>query len=374
MGNEFLEKLLTLVSRDRGNYAIPPLDGALKPNDDLEKFFVISDSLEKPDDIAISDTGELYVSTGKRVFRLSGGDYKEEAVFAEFDSPAGGLGFHSDGRLMVCVDGQGLVLCGSGGAQTWLKHAEGLPLRCPRAAVSGPDGSIYIADGSIDHNFEEWPYDLMEKRRSGRLIRWDPGSGKSEVLLSKLGHPHGLTITHDKQWLIITESWTNRILSYPLKNIRSAAQEVIIPNLSGYPARIVSSEGGGYWLCFFAMRTNMVEFVLMEDKFRRRMITEIENPDYWLAPVLCSGKNLLREPLQGGATRTLGVIKPWAPPRSYGLVIKLDETFEPVRSWHSRPGSERHGITGLREYRGEIYVVSKGHSLVLRGGQEEVRH
>ena len=51
------------------------------------------------------------------------------------------------------------------------------------------------------------------------------------------------------------------------------------------------------------------------------MMAEIE-PTYWIAPRLRSGQSF-KEPMQGAHIKTMGVIKPWAPPRSYGLVVRL---------------------------------------------------
>jgi len=64
------------------------------------------------------------------------------------------------------------------------------------------------------------------------------------------------------------------------------------------------------------------------------MITEID-PEYWIAPKLKSGQSFL-EPMQGAHIKTMGVVKPWAPPRSYGLVIRLDANGVPLYAVHSR--------------------------------------
>ena len=113
----------------------------------------------------------------------------------------------------------------------------------------------------------------------------------------------------------------------------------------------------------FAPRNRIVEFVLREENYREHMMKDIE-PAYWVAPALCSGVDFL-EPLQAGAARTLGVMKPWAPPRSYGLVISLGTDLELIGSLHCRVDGERHGITGLCEHDDKLYITSKGHSLVL---------
>jgi hypothetical protein len=107
-----------------------------------------------------------------------------------------------------------------------------------------------------------------------------------------------------------------------------------------------------------------VELVLREEKFRREMLATID-PRYWIAPSLQSSGHYL-EPLQGGALKKLGVIKPWAPPRSYGLVAQLTADGECSASWHSRAGGVHHGISAVREIDGHLLALSKGYGRVLK--------
>ena len=79
----------------------------------------------------------------------------------------------------------------------------------------------------------------------------------------------------------------------------------------------------------------------------------------WVAPTLFSGKSFY-EPMQGAALKQMGILKPWAPTRSYGLVVALDDQFQPVASQHSRAGGERHGITSVLDLHGCVLVTSKG--------------
>ena len=48
----------------------------------------------------------------------------------------------------------------------------------------------------------------------------------------------------------------------------------------------------------------------------------------------------------------------------------MDEDFEVTKSFHCRAGGKRHGITGVAEKEGELYVVSKGNNMVLRSDGE----
>lgn len=93
------------------------------------------------------------------------------------------------------------------------------------------------------------------------------------------------------------------------------------------------------------------------------MIAQVPRP-YWIAPAYGSGKSFL-EPLQCGGIRTMGVHKPWAPSRSWGLVVRLDADMNPVQSWHSRANGTRHGICSAIAAEGRILAASRGADLVL---------
>jgi hypothetical protein len=83
--------------------------------------------------------------------------------------------------------------------------------------------------------------------------------------------------------------------------------------VSAYPSRLSPEGAGGYWLTAFVARGLLVELVLREPAYRRRMMAEIE-PEHWIVPRLRSGQSF-KEPLQSAPIKTMGVIKPCAPQR-----------------------------------------------------------
>ena len=85
----------------------------------------------------------------------------------------------------------------------------------------------------------------------------------------------------------------------------------------------------------------------------------------WIAPRLSSGVNF-REPMQGAHLKTMGVLKPWAPPRSYGLVIRLDADGQPLYSLHSRVDGVNHGIVAAVEMGDDLVLIAKGPGRVLK--------
>ncbi len=60
---------------------------------------------------------------------------------------------------------------------------------------------------------------------------------------------------------------------------RMGASKLVLDNLLAYPSRLSSAAAGGFWLTAFTARTQLVEFVLRENAYRRRMMAEID-PQY----------------------------------------------------------------------------------------------
>ena len=102
----------------------------------------------------------------------------------------------------------------------------------------------------------------------------------------------------------------------------------------------------------FAPRSQLVEFVLREPAYRRRMMAEVPRP-FWMAPKLRSGRSFY-EPLQGGGVKHLGILKPWAPTLSCGLCVRLDRNCSSRASLHSRAD----GADARRDRRGRASATS----------------
>lgn len=351
---DIIRPLLFPQQRER---AIPTLDGAYVPNERLDALPVVGPDLVRPDDIAEGPDGALFVSTEERLLRLSGPEWREQAVVAKLNAPITALTRLADGRFTIGLNGQGLrILRPDGTTEAILTSLDGAPLRCVTAIAEDPKrGGVFFTVGTVRHDTEDWVWDLMERNTAGLLGYWPPGADRAEVLLQGLAYPNGLAVDPGGESLLFTQSWTHSLARH---RIGGRGIETVIDNLPGYPARIAPASGGGHWLAVFAMRTQLIELVLRETRFRRTMMREVE-PELWVRPSLRSTGSYL-EPLQGGGIKKLGIRKPWAPPRSYGLVVRLDAEAEPAFSLHSRVDGHCHGVVAAREIGGRLIVVSKG--------------
>jgi hypothetical protein len=357
---------------NREIHVIPVLDGAFSPNQRLDQARQLGGEIERPDDIALGPDGALYVSTENRILRCSGADFEERKVFAELGAPVGGLAWTRDGRLLACVSKQGLVaLSPSGGAVRRLESVGGEKIGCPLSVTVALDGTIYLTDGSRGNPPELWLADLMQNRPpSGRLIACDPELKQASARADKLAWPLGVVVSPDGAEVWVAESWAHRLAAYPRGGAKA---RIIARNYSGYPARLAGGDAGHVWMAFFGLRTQLTEFVLRERAFCEEMMQTVP-PELWIGPAL-DGRFDYREPTQVGRIKKLGIQKPWAPARSYGLVVRLDSQGETTESLHSRVDGWIHGVTTVRPSGSRVLAVSKGRNCLVelpraRGAEE----
>jgi hypothetical protein len=346
---------------DRDVHAIPVLDGGFSPNERLDHAEQRGPDFVAPDDLVLGRDDRLYVSAGKTVFVCASVAAESPQPFARFESNVGALAWSDADGLLVGVAGGGVCAVDAAGKITArLEKADGLPILCPTAIAVASDGKIFVSDGSRHNKPDEWLQDLMQKRPgSGRLIDCQPGLSNPRVLAGDLSWPSGLVVSHDEQDVLVAEAWKHCLTAF---SRIGGTPRPLVKNFAGYPARIVRGGNRDYWLAFFALRTQLTEFVLRERGFRERMMERVPS-ELWIGPSL-GGTFDYREPNQIGRIKKLGIQKPWAPPRSYGLVARLDENGQALESFHSRTSGKLHGITSVLDLNGRILMASKGHGKV----------
>ena len=337
------------LGRGRHSIAVPVMDGPLHPNHALDQAEAL---FQMPGLDNLTDVdGELWMSSGGKLMHLpAGGD--GPATVETYDADISCLAAAPDRALAVGLDGRGLRIRGGAHDGRKIETLGGNPVTCPTAAVFEDKDRLVVTLGATGRPHADWKRDLMTQGHSGEVWRIDLASGESSRLAGGLSYPYGICPT--PRGLLVSEAWKHRLV---LIDSAGRLQEVL-PDLPSYPARITPGPNGGYVLAPFAPRNQLVEFVLREPEFLQTM-TGTVHPDNWIAPKLMWGQGF-KEPMQGAALKTMGIIKPWAPTWSYGLVMTLDETFAPTASFHSRADGTRHGVTSVCSHGGRIVAGAKG--------------
>jgi len=200
---DFFDRIL-----GRGDAAItvPTFDGALKPNQLLERAEVIGEFAE-PEDLACVG-GALYLADGSVLRRCEG--RSSAAEVRRFDRPISALCGLPGGRLAVAIAGTEIrVLAAAEGADAGKVISAG-DMHAVNALAPGPDGGLLATDGSAAESSQDWARDLLNRGRSGRLLAINPDTGEIEVRASGLHYAFGVVAAG--QEAVVSESWRHRLV------------------------------------------------------------------------------------------------------------------------------------------------------------------
>lgn len=347
------------LGRGDATITVPSFDGALKPNQILERAETVA-SLETPEDLA-TDGKTLYIANGSTILAYHGGRSTE---IKTFDKTVTALCCPPDGGMAVVLEGREVRVFSTPAAAEAIATITDPAMTAVNAIAPGPSGNLIVTNGSATRPYQQWAHDLMERGRTGSVLSLDIRSARVQTLTSGLEYAFGACAAGNECW--ISESWRHRVIAISPQSSR----RTVLGHLPAYPSRITPASSGGFWLTAFIARTQLVEFVLRESAYRRRMMVEVD-PEYWIVPKLKSGQSFL-EPMQGAHIKTMGVIKPWAAPRSYGLVIRLNADGVPLYALHSRVDGVNHGIVAAVEADGALFALAKGPGRLLRVPLSEI--
>jgi ribose transport system permease protein len=321
--------------------------GPWAPNDALASPEAIGlDLVEGPEDIILDRQGRLYCGDRRGwIWRFSGPDLAESEIFARTGGYPLGMALDEDDSLIVCIGGMGLYRVTQDGKshkmtdetnRTWweLHDDSRLPL-ADDVDIAG-DGMIYFSEASKRFETEEWILDGMEGRKNGRVIRFDPRTGKTKTVLRGLIFSNGVASSHDKQSILIAETWPSRVWRYWVAGPKKGKLELFMDNLPGYTDNINRASDGTYWVALCGIRSPAYDLAMRKPEFRRRMMKRIP-PDEWMYP----GMN-------------------------HGCIIKVSEDGEIISSLWDPTGENHPTITSMREFDGHLYIAGLHNNRVGR--------
>ncbi|MFI7529281.1 hypothetical protein [Nocardia salmonicida] len=326
---------------------VPPFEAGLRPNRRLDEGeTLLPDTEFEPDDVVIRDSGEVVFSSGDSIFTLN------EGVV----TPLVTLGGHVasllavQDRLVAAVEGVGLVTIDAAGTAHDLCTAPELAV-CVTDLTLLPDGIVLATIGSSA--VPDWAAALVADDHTGCIVRVD--GSRAEVVAEGLGWPGGIETASDNE-VLVSLGFDHRI-ERRASNALGAPGTPVGANLPIYPGRIAAT-ADGWWVAAPYARNRFTELLLDEPELLREMTATIRQ-DQWFVPRLrCPDP--YTDTLQLGQLRVHGVIKPWAPARSYGLAFRIDQRGRIAESVHSRVDSDRHGVTGVASRDGRIVVAARG--------------
>ena len=328
------------------------LEGVLGPNNRLEEASGVR--VDAPEALCVGADGRLLFSSGRSVLSLEKwGDAPQR--HAAFDRPVTALCSSPGGLVAVGTLGGGLhVLGGSGSRLGGWKLPDDITSVADMMFVAGDD--LVIADPGYGAEEPLLSVATWDDVARGRLLAVGR-SGAPRLLATGLRCPMG--VAQDARGeVIVTEFGGARIVDVAGR-----------PRRAGYPGYLgrLRRTGSGYVMACLSRRDPLIDFLRTERAFINAMKSGIA-PQHWIAPRI-SPDFSHHLPIELGATRLFGRIKPWAPSFSYGLVIEMDGTLMPVGAAHSRADGRRHAVSDALVWRGDLLAVSKASGELLNLGR-----
>ncbi len=342
--------MMSLLRRRRPEPPSMTLEGVLGPNGRLDEADGIA--VEAPDALCVAPDGRLLFGSASRVMTLDewGG---EPSVWASFDAPVTALCAHASGAVAVGLAG-GRVAVLDGAA----RPVDGWALPAGRAAsvvdcvFRSPD-ELLLVDCGYEAGGALLARAAWDEDARGGLVSLRR-SGGTRVVAAGLHAPMGVCLDDEGVALV------SLLERASVVDERGAVRQAGFP---GYPGRLRRTPVG-YALACLSRRDPLIEFLKTERAFVAEMKATID-PRHWIAP-RTSPEFAHDFPIELGATRLFGEVKPWAPSFSYGLLVETDGRLMPVSSAQSRANGRRHAVSDATYWSDGLVAVSKGSGEILR--------
>lgn len=344
-----------VISFFRSRRQAPPamtLEGMLGPNGRLDEAAGIK--ADAPDALCVATEGRLLFSSGSRVMSLAAWGGKPQA-WATFDAPVTAL----------CQSSGGIVAVGLAGGRLAVLDASGKPVdgwTLPAGRVRSVVDCVFRSEVElllVDCGYGE-PDNLLA------LAAWDDAARGQVVALNRAGETRVIVGgLHCPMGVSLDAQGGPLISLLERASIVDAAGKVRQGGYLGYLGRLRQTPTG-YAMACLSRRDPLIEFLKTEPAFVEEMKSKIA-PRHWIAP-RANPEFSHDFPIELGATRLFGEVKPWAPSFSYGLLIEMDADLMPTGSAQSRANGRRHAICDVAVWNGDLLAVSRASGEILNLG------
>ncbi|KAF4114881.1 hypothetical protein G5714_005104 [Onychostoma macrolepis] len=244
----------------------PALDGPLAVNTRLQRGRrLFSGQLKGPESFTADQNGNIYTGTvDGKLWRISnesltfitqmGRIIPECGTSTDYEPVCGrphGLRLDRDGQLIVADSYQGLFKVDPWTGEKTLLHsskegADGIPFGFLNGLEISKNGTVFFTDSSSKWGRRHVRYEVLETNRLGRLLSFDPVTGRVRTLLDSLYMPNGFAFSPDEDFLLLAETSIAHIIKFWLKGPKAGTKEVVLNNMIGYPDNIRLSDRGTF--------------------------------------------------------------------------------------------------------------------------------
>ena len=283
-----------------------------------------------PEDTVIGPAGWLYTGYADgRIVQINQAE-GEDAAATEIANTGGrplGMQFDAAGNLIIADGIKGLLSLSPEGVLSLLTNSVGGEKMIFVDDLDiATDGKIWFSDASTRFGIHDNLLDVVESRKTGRLLSYDPATGVTKVELDELGFANGVALAADESFVLVNETFRYRVTRLWLTGPKAGQSDTLIENLPAHPDNLSRAPDGTFWVALVAPRSADLDS-LMPTPFWRKVVMRLPEA--------------LRGPL----------IQP------FGWVIAVNETGEVIGNLQD-PNGHFGTITSVNEYAGYLYLGS----------------
>ncbi|WP_390910536.1 SMP-30/gluconolactonase/LRE family protein [Pseudosulfitobacter sp. SM2401] len=285
-----------------------------------------------PEDAAEGPDGRIFMAShGGKILAYD----PVKGTTSEFADTGGlplGISALTDGTIVVADAAKGLLSITPSGVVSVLTDTapDGTAINYADDLDIAPDGSIYFTDASTKFGavafggtFPASFLDLMEHGGHGRVLKFDPATGQTSLVMDGLNFANGLAINAAGTHFLLVETGEYSITRVALDG---SDPTTIVENTPCFPDNIARAQDGTFWFGCVSPRSEDADNMSTKP-FLRKLVMR------------------LPASMRPEATR-------------YGLVVHIDEIGKVLETLQDPTGGFAY-TTGLIEARdGTRYITS----------------
>ncbi|KAL8496249.1 hypothetical protein ACS0TY_020093 [Phlomoides rotata] len=237
------------------------------------------------------------------------------------------------GDLYIADAYFGLMKVGpEGGLATSLTtEAEGVPLRFSNDLDIDDQGNVYFTDSSTKYQRRNFLQLVFSSEDSGRVLKYDPNTKETTVLVRNLQFPNGISLSKDGAFFVFCEGSIGRLTKYWLKGEKARTWEPLAV-LPGFPDNVRRNENGEFWVAIHCRRTIYAHILGRYPKVR----------ELWLKLPISAKLHYLMQ--IGG--------------RLHALVVKYNQEGKLLQILEDRQGKVVKAVSEVEERDGKLWMGS----------------
>ncbi|KAI3960730.1 hypothetical protein MKW92_045949 [Papaver armeniacum] len=276
-------------------------------NNNLQRVIKLGQGcLKQPEDITVDKDGIIYTATRDGwIKKIHKNGTCQDWKFVGGDTLLGvTMSATNAGDVLVCDADKGLLKVNEEGVTVLASEIDGCKINFADEVIEATDGTIYFSDISTKVGLHNWYLGVLEAKPHGRILKYNPSTKKTTILIDSLCFPNGVALSRDQHFLVFCETWRFRCLKYWLEGENKGKLEVFIDNLPGGPDNINLAPDGSFWIAVLPLAPKGFEFIHKWPMFKYvvaqfpKLVELLRAANYkrsMVVNVAADGKNIIRK-------------------------------------------------------------------------------